>query len=85
MLNYDFRTLLSPFEFECFSRVIINAHEELSLMSYVEGRDCGIDLRYTNDTGHTVIVQSKRYHNYSELKSSLKSEIEIVKKLMPQR
>jgi len=85
MLNYDFRNLLSPFEFECFSRDIINAHEGLNLMSFAEGRDCGIDLRYTNDTGHTVIVQSKRYNNYSELKSSLKSEIEKVKKLRPQR
>lgn len=34
MINYDFRNLLSSFEFECFSRDLINAHEGLDLMSF---------------------------------------------------
>ena len=67
MSNYDFRNLLSSFEFECFSRDLINAHEGLDLMSFAEGRDGGIDLRYTNDNGKSVIVQAKRYKTYSEL------------------
>ena len=53
MINYDFRNLLSSFEFECFSRDLINAHEGLDLMSFAEGRDGGVDLRYTNDKGKT--------------------------------
>ena len=47
MLNYDFRNLLSAFEFECFSRDLINAHEGLDLANFAEGRDGGIDLRFT--------------------------------------
>lgn len=85
MLNYDYRNLLSAFEFECFSRDLINAHEGLDLMSFAEGRDKGVDLRYTSDRGKTVIVQAKRYKNYSELKSVLKKEVEKVKKLKPHR
>lgn len=85
MNNYDFRNLLSAFEFECFSRDLINAHEDLDLMSFAEGRDRGIDLRYTNDNGKTVIVQAKRYKDYNELKSTLKKEVDKVKLLKPQR
>ena len=85
MSNYDFRNLLSAFEFECFSRDLINAHEGLDLMSFAEGRDGGIDLRYTNDKGKSVIVQAKRYKEYNELKQTLKKEVEKVKQLKPQR
>lgn len=85
MLNYDYRNLLSAFEFECFSRDLINAHEGLDLMSFAEGRDGGVDLRYTSDQKETVIVQAKRYKDYSELKSALKKEVNKVKKLNPHR
>lgn len=85
MSNYDFRNLLSAFEFECFSRDLINAHEGLDLMSFAEGRDGGIDLRYTNDKGKSVIVQAKRYKEYNELKQTLKKEVDKVKQLKPQR
>lgn len=85
MINYDFRNLLSAFEFECFSRDLINAHEDLDLMSFAEGRDRGIDLRYTNDKGKSVIVQAKRYKDYKELRLTLKKEVDKVKLLKPQR
>lgn len=85
MLNYDFRNLLSAFEFECFSRDLINAHEGLDLASFAEGRDGGIDLRYTHDKRNSVIVQAKRYKDYKELKSELKKEVAKVKSLNPQR
>ena len=72
MLNYDFQNLLSSFEFECFSRDILNAHEGLNLASFAEGRDGGIDLRYTyGRDSKTVIVQAKRYKEYGKLKSNL--------------
>lgn len=85
MLNYDFRNLLSAFEFECFSRDLINAHEGLDLASFAEGRDEGIDLRYTYGKGKSVIVQAKRYKDYKKLKSELKKEVAKVKSLNPQR
>ena len=81
MLNYNFRDLLSAYEFECFSRDLINAHEGLDLGSFAEGRDGGIDLRYSSKKGEVIIVQAKRYINYSELKSNLKKEVEKVKRL----
>ena len=86
MQNYDFQNLLSSFEFECFSRDILNAHEGLNLASFAEGRDGGVDLRYTyGRDSKTVIVQAKRYKDYSKLKSNLSKEIEKVKKLKPTR
>lgn len=85
MLNYDFRNLLSAFEFECFAPDLINVHEGLDLMNFAEGRDGGVDLRYTSNKGNTVIVQAKRYKEYSELRSALKKEVEKVKKLKPRR
>ena len=86
MQNYDFQNLLSSFEFECFSRDILNAHEGLDLASFAEGRDGGVDLRYTyGKDGKTVIVQAKRYKDYSKLKSNLSKEVEKVKKLKPTR
>lgn len=85
MLNYDFHNLLSAFEFECFSRDLINAHEGLGLANFAEGRDGGIDLRYTHGKGKSVIVQAKRYKTYTKLKSELKKEIDKVKRLNPKR
>ena len=85
MSNYNFRDLLSSYEFECFSRDLINAHEGLDLANFAEGRDGGIDLRYTSNRGKTIIVQAKRYIDYRELKPSLRKEVEKVKHLNPQR
>ncbi|MBO7427314.1 MAG: AAA family ATPase [Paludibacteraceae bacterium] len=84
MLNYDFHNLLSAYEFECFSRDLINAHEKLNLGNFAEGKDGGIDLRCTYGE-ETVIVQVKRYMNYNELKSTLKKEVDKVRKLNPTR
>ena len=85
MTNYDFRNLLSAFEFECFSRDLINAHERLDLANFAEGRDLGVDLRYSQGKGKSVVVQAKRYKTHSELKSVLKKEVDKVKRLKPQR
>ncbi|MBR2261330.1 MAG: AAA family ATPase [Paludibacteraceae bacterium] len=85
MLNYDFRNLLSAYEFECFSRDLINAHEKLNLGNFAEGRDGGVDLLCTLGKRKSVIVQAKRYMNYNELKTSLKKEIDKLQKLKPKR
>ena len=85
MYNYDFHNLLSPFEFECFCRDLINAHEGLDLASFAEGRDGGVDLRYAYGKGKSVIVQAKRFKTYRELKSKLNKEYDKVKELKPHR
>lgn len=85
MLSYDFRDLLSSFEFECFARDLINAQEKLDLANFAEGRDGGVDLRCSYGKGKTVIVQAKRYIHYKELKPELKKEVEKVKLLKPNR
>lgn len=85
MLNYDFHNLLSAFEFECFSRDLINAHEGLGLANFAEGKDGGIDLRYSQGGGRSVIVQAKRYKNYSDLIKVLRKEVEKLRRLNPKR
>lgn len=84
MRNYDF-SILSPYEFESFVRDILSKREELDFNNYPEGRDSGIDLRSTTPEGQVVIVQVKRYKDYSNLVRVLKKEVEKVKKLSPDR
>ena len=59
MLNYDYQSLLSSFEVECFSRDLLNAHEDLDLASFAEGRDGGEDLRYTYGKEGKTVIGSK--------------------------
>lgn len=84
MTDYDFR-ILQPSEFECFSRDLLQAREKIFIESFSDGKDKGIDLRFAYNKAKTCIVQCKRYKDWSELKGSLKKEIEKVKKLNPKR
>jgi hypothetical protein len=80
MPNYDFLNL-SPTEFEELSRDLLQKHLGVYLESFTQGRDDGIDLRYSRDKENTLIVQCKRYKEYSDLKSNLKKEAKKVAKL----
>lgn len=84
MLDYDFG-ILQPSEFECFSRDLLQAREEIFIESFANGRDKGIDLRFAYSKDKTCIVQCKRYKEWKELKGKLKDELEKVKRLTPQR
>lgn len=84
MKNYDF-TILSPYEFECFTRDILKSRDNLCFQNFATGRDGGIDLRTHSKSGGLVIAQAKRYKKYSDLKRVLASELEKVKKLSPER
>lgn len=84
MRNYDFR-VLEPSEFEIFSRDILQAREDIFIESFAEGRDGGIDLRFAFSKTREVIVQCKRYKDWTELKSVLKKEVDKVKELKPKR
>lgn len=84
MTNYDF-SILQPSEFECFSRDLLQAQENIFIESFADGRDKGIDLRFAYNNDHTCIIQCKRYKEWNELKSHLKKEVDKVKRLNPQR
>ena len=84
MLDYDFK-ILQPREFECFSRDLLQAREDIFIESFADGRDKGIDLRFAYSKDKTCIVQCKRYKEWKELKGKLKEEVEKVKRLSPQR
>ena len=84
MLDYDFK-ILQLSEFECFSRDLLQAREDIFIESFADGRDKGIDLRFAYSKDKTCIVQCKRYKEWKELKGKLKEEVEKVKRLSPQR
>ena len=84
MLDYNF-LILQPSEFECLSRDLIQAREEIFVESFADGRDKGVDMRFAYGMNKTCIVQCKRYKEWNELKRQLKDEVEKVKRLAPQR
>ncbi len=84
MNEYNFLNL-SAFEFENFSRDILQEKLGVFFESFTSGQDGGIDLRATVNKVENIIVQAKRYTKYSDLKSTLKSEIKNVKVLKPDR
>lgn len=93
MPNYDFTTTLSPLDFELISKDLIEADIGISLENFREGRDGGIDLRYapatiqgTPNSAGEIIVQCKRYSDFSSLKSALKkTELPKIRLLNPNR
>lgn len=85
MINYDF-LLLSPHEFECIARDLLQKHLSWTFIeSFTTGRDGGIDLRYCTDKEGLIVVQAKRFKDYSSLFSHLKKEATKVKILSPSR
>lgn len=84
MLNYDF-LILSPHEFENISRDLLQKKLSVFIESFTSGRDGGIDLRYSEDKEKKIIIQAKRFKNYSSLLNHLKEEVLKAKKLSPSR
>lgn len=84
MINYDF-TILQPTEFENLTRDLLQKKENIFIESFTDGRDNGIDLRYSTSRDGKTIVQAKRYKDYSSLKTTLKHEAVKAKKLSPDR
>ena len=60
MSNYDFKTLSSN-DFENCVRDLLQSELGIRLETFKSGRDGGIDLRYSEDQHHTLIVQCKHY------------------------
>jgi hypothetical protein len=84
MNNYDF-AILSPDEFERLSRDLLQKKLDLFIESFTSGRDGGIDLRCASVREHSIIVQVKRYKDFSTFLTNLTKEVEKVKKLNPSR
>jgi GTPase SAR1 family protein len=85
MTNYDFKQL-SPSDFELISRDLLQAEMNITLESFANGKDGGIDFRYTKNSSN-LIVQCKHYVNtgLSGLISTLKKETSKVLNLNPNR
>lgn len=87
MPNYDFHKLLEPNEFEKLVCDIIQVREGITIETFKEGRDNGIDGLFIDNKERRVIVQVKRYSptNYKMLYRKLKEELPKIKKLNPDR
>ena len=83
---YDFQTL-SPKDFEELTRDLLQKELNITLESFKNGKDQGIDLRYAKNSNNEIIVQCKHYKNstFSDLIKSLKKEVIKVQKLNPIR
>ncbi|TCP55500.1 restriction endonuclease [Tumebacillus sp. BK434] len=86
MSKYDF-TSLSDFDFEILTRDLLQCELQLTLESFKNGRDNGIDLRYSRRKKNEIIIQCKHYSGsgYSQLKQAVNKEVEKVRKLNPKR
>jgi DNA polymerase III delta prime subunit len=84
MANYDFLNL-SYIDFEDLVRDLFSINYNIEFESFSQGKDKGIDLRFISDKNIKWIVQCKRYTDFNDLFSSLKSEFKKVIKLKPDR
>jgi len=73
MANFALGELLSPIDFEHLVRDLLSKDLSIELTAFAEGKDGGIDLRYSKSS-HTndIIVQCKRQNKIS--KSALEAE-----------
>ena len=75
---------LDDVEFEILCKDIMQVKLNSELRAFGKGKDGGVDLT-DNVSTHNIVVQVKHYINstFSDLRGSLKKEIEKVKKLNP--
>ncbi|CAD0357245.1 restriction endonuclease [Xanthomonas sp. WHRI 8391] len=87
MPNYNYEAL-SPQDFEEVSRDLLQAEWNVVLEAFKEGRDGGIDLRYTTHPGNLVVIQCKHFakSGFAALLRHLKdSELPKIHKINPSR
>lgn len=84
-MKYDLLNL-SPPEFEDLTRDVLQRELSLRFETFTNGRDNGIDLRYSTIFDNSqIIVQCKRYSDFRLLYSNLKKEKKKVIDLLPER
>lgn len=87
MSNYDFHSLSSR-DFEELTRDLLQQELHIHIESFKEGKDQGIDLRYSSMDEGTTIIQCKHYvtSGFKVLIRDLKNkELPKVKQLFPSR
>lgn len=86
MSDYTFETL-SDYEFEQLARDLLQADLQVRLESFMRGADQGIDLRYTRDESHGLVVQCKHYvrSGFNRLLRSFEVERAKIERLRPDR
>src|SRR5438477_10108950 len=86
MPDYDFK-VLSPVDFELLAQALLQKELKLRFEGFKSGADRGVDLRYSRNTRHHIIVQCKHYagSNFSTLRRSMLREIRKVRRLSPAR
>jgi hypothetical protein len=83
MYSFD---ILSPLDFEELCRDLLQKELNITFESFTEGKDGGIDFRYSDGT-NLIILQCKRFtkDTFSSLETELKKELSKVKTLNPTR
>lgn len=81
MANYDFQALLSPLDFEHLIRDLLSKDLGIELSAFAEGKDGGIDLRYSSNKSKSLIVQCKRVKILS--KEDIDKEFIKIKNINP--
>lgn len=85
MADYNFQ-LLQPTEFENLARDILQVKEGIYIQSYADGKDRGIDFRYSTNKDKNIVVQVKRYRDSQTMLRKLENEeLPKVKQLNPDR
>lgn len=83
MTNYSFEHL-SYIEFEALTQDLLQKKLNVNLERFAEGKDKGIDLRYSKGPDN-LIIQCKKYKTFPSLLSNLKKEAKKVSLLKPSR
>ncbi|WP_461630872.1 nSTAND3 domain-containing NTPase [Labilibaculum euxinus] len=83
MANYTFEDLLSPLDFEYLIKDLLSRDLGVELTAFAEGKDKGVDLRYSEDDKNNIVVQCKRVKSIS--KSMIEKECDNVRKLNPEK
>lgn len=79
MANYPFDELLSPLDFEYLIKDLLSRDLGVELTSFAEGKDKGIDLRFSKNKSENIIIQCKRVKSIS--KKQLLEELAKMNKL----
>ncbi len=85
-MEYDFKSL-SDYDFEQLVCDLLSVQQGRQVESFRQGRDQGVDLRYTTVNGGKAVVQCKHYVKtpFSGLCAAMKREYEKIQRLCPDR
>lgn len=85
-MEYDFKSL-SDYDFEQLVCDLLSAWLDQQLEAFRQGRDQGIDLRYTTANGGKAVLQCKHYAKtpFAGLSAAVKREYEKIQRLDPEQ